>query len=189
MAVVIKSEKPADPPKFVRLVYKTCVLGSLNSKRSSCQQAASDCVKATRKRSRPTTLFRWHALQALSISNPRRKRGVPLVHRFTAGMCVWENSVGFQEEVTVKNIRCQVWQHQRKHRHRLWWGVCNTTLRELHWQMDYKVPQSASSRCKGKKDYGKIHKEQHWILWIWRLEWGRGDSVQWVMQHCCGEQE
>ena len=45
MAVVIKSEKPADPPKFVRL-YKTCVLGSLNTKRSSCQQAASNCVKA-----------------------------------------------------------------------------------------------------------------------------------------------
>ena len=45
MAVVIKSEKPADPPKFVRL-YKMCVLGSHNSKRSSCQQVASDCVKA-----------------------------------------------------------------------------------------------------------------------------------------------
>jgi hypothetical protein len=34
--------------KFVRL-YKTCVLGSLNSKRSSCQQAAADCVKALLK--------------------------------------------------------------------------------------------------------------------------------------------
>ena len=44
MAVVIESEKPADPPKFVRL-YKMCALGSLNSKRSSCQQAASDFVK------------------------------------------------------------------------------------------------------------------------------------------------
>jgi hypothetical protein len=48
MAVVIDSEKPDDPGKFVR-VYKTCVLGSLNSKRSSCQQAAADCVKALLK--------------------------------------------------------------------------------------------------------------------------------------------
>ena len=48
MAVVIDSEKPDDPGKFVRL-YKTCVLGSLNSKRSSCQQAAADCVKALLK--------------------------------------------------------------------------------------------------------------------------------------------
>ena len=48
MAVVIESKKPADPPKFVRL-YKTCVLGSLNSKRSPCQQAVSDCVKALLK--------------------------------------------------------------------------------------------------------------------------------------------
>ena len=45
MAVVIEFEKPADPSTFVRL-YKTCVFGSLNAKRSSCQQAASDCVKA-----------------------------------------------------------------------------------------------------------------------------------------------
>jgi hypothetical protein len=43
-----ESKKPAYPAKFVRL-YKTCVLGSLNSKRSSCQQAASDCVKALLK--------------------------------------------------------------------------------------------------------------------------------------------
>ena len=48
MAVVIDSEKPADPAKLVRL-YKTCVLGSLKSKRSSCQQAASNCVKALLK--------------------------------------------------------------------------------------------------------------------------------------------
>ena len=48
MAVVIDSEKPDDPGKFVRL-YKTCVLGSLNSKRSSCQQAAANCVKALLK--------------------------------------------------------------------------------------------------------------------------------------------
>ena len=48
MAVVINSEKPADPPKFVRL-YTMCVLGSLNLKRSSRQQAASACVKALLK--------------------------------------------------------------------------------------------------------------------------------------------
>ena len=48
MAVVIDSEKPDDPGKFVRL-YKTCVLASLNSKRSSCQQAAADYVKALLK--------------------------------------------------------------------------------------------------------------------------------------------
>ena len=46
MAVVIESEKPADPPKFVRL-YKTCVLGSLNLKRSSCQQAVRLCQSPT----------------------------------------------------------------------------------------------------------------------------------------------
>ena len=48
MVVVIEPEKPADPPKFVRL-YKMCVLGSLNSKRSSCQQVASNCAKALLK--------------------------------------------------------------------------------------------------------------------------------------------
>ena len=48
MAVVIDSETPADPPKFVR-PYKMCFLGSLNWKRSSCQQAASNCVKALLK--------------------------------------------------------------------------------------------------------------------------------------------
>jgi hypothetical protein len=45
MVVVIDSKKPADPVKFVRM-YKTCALGSLSPTRSSCQQAASDCVKA-----------------------------------------------------------------------------------------------------------------------------------------------
>jgi len=43
MTVVIDTEKPADPAKFVR-IYKTCVLASLNSWRSSCEQAASDAV-------------------------------------------------------------------------------------------------------------------------------------------------
>ena len=43
MKVVLDAEKPADPAKFVR-IYKTCVLGSLNSKRSSCEQSASDAV-------------------------------------------------------------------------------------------------------------------------------------------------
>jgi hypothetical protein len=47
-AVVIDSEEPDDAAKFVRL-YKMCVLGSLNSKRSSCQQAAADCVIALLK--------------------------------------------------------------------------------------------------------------------------------------------
>ena len=47
-AIVINSKKPDDPSKFVRL-YKTCVLGSLNLKRSSCQQAAANCVKALPK--------------------------------------------------------------------------------------------------------------------------------------------
>jgi hypothetical protein len=49
MAVVIDSEKPDDPGYFVRLYKTCCVLGSLNSKRSFCQQAASDCVKALLK--------------------------------------------------------------------------------------------------------------------------------------------
>ena len=43
MTVVIDTEKPADPAKFVR-IYKTCVLASLNSWRSSCEQAESDAV-------------------------------------------------------------------------------------------------------------------------------------------------
>ena len=94
-------------------------------------------------------LLRWLALQALPISNPRRERGLFMVHGFTAGMCGWENSVGYQEEVPVliKNIRCQIWQHQQEHCHHFWRGLSATTLWELHWQeMDYTVPQPASSR-------------------------------------------
>ncbi|KAI2491596.1 hypothetical protein MHU86_22968 [Fragilaria crotonensis] len=43
MQVVVDSEKPADASKFVR-IYKTCVVGSLNTKRSTCGQAATEAV-------------------------------------------------------------------------------------------------------------------------------------------------
>ncbi|KAI2499769.1 hypothetical protein MHU86_14712 [Fragilaria crotonensis] len=53
MAVVIDAEKPTDPTKFVR-IYKTCVLGSLNSKRSSCEQATSDaCMLLLKAKNHP----------------------------------------------------------------------------------------------------------------------------------------
>jgi hypothetical protein len=43
MQVVVDSEKPSDASKFVR-IYKTCVVGSLNTKRSTCEQAAAEAV-------------------------------------------------------------------------------------------------------------------------------------------------
>jgi hypothetical protein len=43
MQVVVDSEKPADASKFVR-IYKTCVLGALNTKRSTCEAAAGEAV-------------------------------------------------------------------------------------------------------------------------------------------------
>jgi hypothetical protein len=53
MAVVIDAEKPTDPTKFVR-IYKTCVLGSLNSKRSSCEEATSDaCMLLLKTKNHP----------------------------------------------------------------------------------------------------------------------------------------
>jgi hypothetical protein len=44
MKVVVEAENPADPAKFVR-IYKTCVVGSLNTKRSSCEQSAAETVR------------------------------------------------------------------------------------------------------------------------------------------------
>jgi hypothetical protein len=44
MQVVVDSDKPADQAKFVR-VYKTCVLCSLNTRRSTCEQSAAEVVK------------------------------------------------------------------------------------------------------------------------------------------------
>jgi hypothetical protein len=115
MVVVMNSEKPADPAKFVRL-YKTCVLGSLNSKRSSCHQAASDCVKALLKARKQHESkvdpppYSVDMLCKLCPSQTPEEKEVLLwlVHRFTAGMCVRENSVGCEEEVSIKNIRCLV---------------------------------------------------------------------------------
>ena len=44
MKVVVEAENSADPAKFVR-IYKTCIVGSLNTKRSSCEQSAVEAVR------------------------------------------------------------------------------------------------------------------------------------------------
>ena len=44
MKVIVEQEKPADKAKFVR-VYKTCVVGAVNTKRSACEQAAAEVVR------------------------------------------------------------------------------------------------------------------------------------------------
>ncbi|KAI2507426.1 hypothetical protein MHU86_7039 [Fragilaria crotonensis] len=49
MKVVVEAENPADPTKFVR-IYKTCVVGSLNTKRSSCEQSAAEAVRKLLKK-------------------------------------------------------------------------------------------------------------------------------------------
>jgi hypothetical protein len=43
MKVIVEQEKPEDKAKFVR-VYKTCVVGAVNTKRSACAQAAAEVV-------------------------------------------------------------------------------------------------------------------------------------------------
>lgn len=49
MQVVVDVEKPADTSRFVR-IYKACVVGSLNAKRSTCEQAARDAFMMLLKR-------------------------------------------------------------------------------------------------------------------------------------------
>lgn len=44
MTIVVDSEEPSNKDEFVR-VYKTCVVGGINSKRSSCEQAGARIVK------------------------------------------------------------------------------------------------------------------------------------------------
>jgi hypothetical protein len=44
MKIVVETEDPDDEDEFVR-VYKTCVVGSINSKRSTCEQAGARIVK------------------------------------------------------------------------------------------------------------------------------------------------
>jgi hypothetical protein len=44
MKVIVEQEKPENKAKFVR-VYKTCVVGAVNTKRSACKQAAAEVVR------------------------------------------------------------------------------------------------------------------------------------------------
>jgi hypothetical protein len=44
MKIVIESEEPDNAEEFVR-IYKTCVVGGINAKRSSCEQAGARIVK------------------------------------------------------------------------------------------------------------------------------------------------
>jgi len=43
MQVILDQEKPADTPQFVRM-YKTIVMGALNTKRSTCEQSAQEAA-------------------------------------------------------------------------------------------------------------------------------------------------
>jgi hypothetical protein len=43
MQVILDQEKPADAPQFVRM-YKTIVMGALNTKRSTCEQSAQEAA-------------------------------------------------------------------------------------------------------------------------------------------------
>jgi hypothetical protein len=42
--IIVDTENPADPEEFIR-IYKTCIVGGINSKRSSCEQAGQRIVK------------------------------------------------------------------------------------------------------------------------------------------------
>jgi hypothetical protein len=44
MKIVLETEEPDDKEEFVR-IYKTCVVGSINGKRSTCEQAGGRIVK------------------------------------------------------------------------------------------------------------------------------------------------
>lgn len=44
MKIVLETEEPDDEEEFVR-IYKTCVVGSINGKRSTCEQAGGRIVK------------------------------------------------------------------------------------------------------------------------------------------------
>ena len=44
MKIVIETEEPDDEDEFIR-IYKTCVVGVINAKRSTCEQAGSRIVK------------------------------------------------------------------------------------------------------------------------------------------------
>ena len=49
MKVIVEMEKPQDTARFVR-IYKTAVVGAINTKRSACEQAALDAVHELLKR-------------------------------------------------------------------------------------------------------------------------------------------
>jgi hypothetical protein len=44
MKIVLETEDPDDEDEFVR-IYKTCVVGCINGKRSTCEQAGGRIVK------------------------------------------------------------------------------------------------------------------------------------------------
>ena len=120
MAVVIGSKKPADPPKLVRLLYKMCVFGSLNLKRSSCQKVASNCVKvllkAKQHRSKvdPPPYSIDMPCKLCQAQTPEEKWPSFGSQIHCWNVCVGKQR-GCQEEVSIKNIRCQVRQHQQEH--------------------------------------------------------------------------
>ncbi len=43
MQVILDQEKPANTPQFVRM-YKTTVMGALNTKQSTCEQSAQEAA-------------------------------------------------------------------------------------------------------------------------------------------------
>lgn len=52
--IVVEAENPSDPEEFIR-IYKTCIVGGINAKRSSCEQAGQRIVKKLLSRKGYTT--------------------------------------------------------------------------------------------------------------------------------------
>jgi hypothetical protein len=52
--IVVEAEGPTDPEEFIR-IYKTCIVGGINAKRSSCEQAGQRIVKKLLSRKGYTT--------------------------------------------------------------------------------------------------------------------------------------
>ena len=176
MAVAVNSEKPDDPSKFVWL-NKTCVLGSRNSKRSSCQQAAVDCVKALLKEKQHTSEvdpppYSIDMLCKLHQSQSPEAKGAFLWFTNSLLECVCGKIA---------------WGAKKKYRSRISDAKCDNTNKSIvtisdevfalllyenyidKWITRYHNPPPPG--VKGSKIMGKYTRcSQYWILRIRRLE-------------------
>jgi len=147
MQVVVDSEKPADASKFVR-IYKTCVVGSLNTKRSTCEQAAAEAVMKLLK-------IKNHVDE---VEPPPYSMDILCKLRQSQSDLEREAFLWFAGELVECVSGKRAWGARTKYKAMISEATSNDT-RELIVTVSDEAPQGSKGRREVKTDCWKVHKK------------------------------